>query len=58
MRSSLVFAALMLGIVVLGAAVAGANVGIIEVSLWLAVFVVGLVLIAFGSRRSAPGSNR
>ena len=50
LRSSAILIVLMIGLVILGAAL-GANVGPVEMTIWLAVLVIGLVLIGVGSIR-------
>jgi len=46
----------MIGLLILGAGV-GANVGPVELLIWLAVFVVGLVLCATGSRKRSDETS-
>ena len=55
-RSSVTLIVVMLAILVVALAVTGANVGPIEIFVWLGILAVGLVLIAAGSRRSSSTS--
>lgn len=52
-RSSVILLVLMIGILVLGAAVTGVNIGPVELLIWLIVLIAGLILIGLGSRKRA-----
>ncbi len=51
-KSSLTLIVVMFGLLIALGAVAGANLGAVELTIWLAILVFGLALIGFGARRS------
>jgi hypothetical protein len=56
LRNSAILVVLMFALLILGAAV-GVNIGPVEMVIWLAVLVVGLVLVGVGSRFSPSASS-
>jgi len=56
LRSSVILTVVMIGLLFLGLAV-GANVGPVEFFVWLAVFVIGLILCAAGSRKRSDEAS-
>ena len=57
-KSSLGLIVLMVALLILGASAFGANLGPVEVTIWLVILVVGLALIVAGARRTPKNSGQ